>query len=127
MRVYKLGDKLTKKQETWIDSYIKTDDYTTATIEAGYKTKYPKAIGYENAIRFKEIIEHRRKELHTKMTNKTIAELEDIYSFWTEQMLDDNNKINDRLKASELLAKAKGAFIEKHEIKTIETDWFINE
>ena len=40
-------------------------------------------------------------------------------------MNDNNIRIYDRLRASELLAKSQGAFVEKMEIKTIETDWFI--
>ena len=127
LRVYKLGDKLTDKQLLWIDEYIKTNDYATATIKAGYKAKYPKAIGYENSIRFKEIIEHRKKELNEKITKNTIAELEAIQEFWTETFKDDDNKMTDRLKASELLAKSKGGFIEKHEVKAVNTNWFIGE
>ena len=127
LRVYKVGDKLTKKQLLWIDEYIKTNDYTTATIKAGYNAKYPKSIGYENSIRFKEIIDVRRKELNEKITKNTIAELEAIQEFWTETFKDDDIKMTDRLKASELLAKSKGGFIEKHEIKAVKTDWFIGE
>lgn len=127
LRVYKLGDKLTDKQLLWIDEYIKSNDYTTATLKAGYKAKYPRAIGYENSIRFKEIIEHRRKELNEKITKNTIAELEAIQEFWTETFKDDEYKMADRLKASELLAKSKGGFIEKHEIKAVNTDWFIGD
>lgn len=127
LRVYKLGDKLTDKQLLWIDEYIKSNDYTTATLKAGYKAKYPRAIGYENSIRFKEIIEHRRKELNEKITKNTIAELEAIQEFWTETFKDDEYKMADRLKASELLAKSKGGFIEKHEIKAVNTDWFIED
>ena len=127
LRVYKVGDKLTDKQLLWIDEYIKTNDYTTATLNAGYTTKYPKAVGYENSIRFKEIIEVRRKELNEKITNKNIAELEEIQQFWTEMFKDSSTKDSDRLKASELLAKSKGGFIEKHEIKAVKTDWFIGE
>lgn len=33
--------------------------------------------------------------------------------------------MTDRLKASELLAKSKGAFIEKREVKVVDTDWFV--
>lgn len=127
LRVYKVGDKLTKKQLLWIDEYIKSNDYTTATLKAGYNAKYPKSIGYENSIRFKEIIEARRKELNEKITKNTIAELEAIQEFWTETFKDDDIKMTDRLKASELLAKSKGGFIEKHEIKAVKTDWFIGE
>ena len=127
LRVYEVGDKLTDKQLLWIDEYIKTNDYTTATVRAGYNCKYPRAIGYENSIRFKKIIEARRKELHEKITKNTIAELEAIQEFWTETFKDEYNKMTDRLKASELLAKSKGGFIEKHEIKAVKTDWFIGE
>lgn len=127
MTVYKLGDKLTDKQLLWIDEYIKSNDYTTATLKAGYKTKYPRQIGYENSLRFKEIIDHRRKEINEKLTKNTIAELEAIQEFWTETFKDDDYKMADRLKASELLAKSKGGFIEKHEIKAVNTDWFIGD
>ena len=127
LRVYKVGDKLTDKQLLWIDEYIKTNDYTTATIKAGYNCKYPKAIGYENSIRFKEIIEARRKELNEMITSKNVAELEEIQEFWSELLRDDDYKMTDRLKASELLAKSKGGFIEKHEVKAVNTNWFIGE
>jgi phage terminase small subunit len=127
LRVYKLGDKLTDKQLLWIDEYIKTNDYTTATLKAGYNCKYPRAIGYENSIRFKEIIEHRKKELNEKITKRTIAELEEIQEFWTEMFKDSSTRDSDRLKASELLAKSKGGFIEKVEVKEVVTDWFIEE
>lgn len=39
-------------------------------------------------------------------------------------MNDSNEKMNDRLKASEMLAKSQGAFVERVEVKPIETDWF---
>ena len=40
-------------------------------------------------------------------------------------MKNEDIKTNERLKASELLAKSQGAFIEKVEVKEIETDWFV--
>lgn len=126
-KVYHVGDKLTKKQLLWIDEYIKTDDYTKATINAGYVTKYPKAVGYENSRRFKELIEARREELNKELKKDTIAELEDIYEFWTDTFTDNSNRLQDRIKASELLAKAKGGFIEKVEVKEVSTDWFIED
>ena len=36
VKPYKVGDKLTVKQQKWIDEYIKCDDYTTASRNAGY-------------------------------------------------------------------------------------------
>lgn len=127
VKVYKVGDKLTPKQEKWIDEYIKCNNLAEASVKAGYTGKNLKAMGYQNSIKFKEIIDQRRLELSKEIKNTSIAELEDIYKFWTDTFNDDDAKMQDRIKASELLAKSKGAFIEKREVKVVDTDWFIEE
>ena len=127
IKPYNVGDKLTPKQQRWIDEYIKCDNLTEATIRAGYTCKNPRAMGYQNSIKFKEILDARRKELGEKLNNKNIAELEDIFEFWTDTFNDTHEDTKDRLKASELLAKAKGAFVEKREVKVVDTDWFVEE
>lgn len=127
---HKKGDKLTPQQEKWIDEYLKCGDYTQASKLAGYKAKNNnnyRTIGWQNSLKFKELIEERRAEISKQMTVDTIATLTDIYTFWTNVFTDSSRKIQDRLKASELLAKAKGAFVEKVEVKEIQTDWFIDE
>ena len=128
-RPYKKGDKLTPKQERWIDEYIKCNDYTTASRNAGYSGSNDnlRAMGYQNSLKFKDLINERRLELSKNIKKNSIASLEDIFEFWTETFNDENNKQADRLKASELLAKAKGGFIEKVEVKKVNTDWFIDE
>lgn len=129
VKPYKVGDKLTPKQQKWIDEYIKCDDYTTASRNAGYTGSDTtlKNMGYQNSIKFKEILDARRLELSEKINNKNIAELEDIFEFWTKTFRDNREDTRDRIKASELLAKAKGGFIEKKEVKIVDTDWFIEE
>lgn len=129
VKVYKKGDKLTPKQQKWIDEYIKCDDYTTASRNAGYTGTDTtlKNMGYQNSIKFKELLDARRLELSEKINNKNIAELEDIFEFWTKVFQDTWEDTRDRIKASELLAKAKGGFIEKKEVKIVDTDWFIEE
>jgi len=126
---YKKGDKLTPKQERWIDEYIKCNDYTTASRNAGYtgNNNNLRAMGYQNSKKFKDLITERRKELSKEIKKDTIASLNDIFEFWTEMFTNENNRQADRLKASELLAKAKGGFIEKVEVKKVDTDWFIDE
>lgn len=127
LKPFKEGDKLTPKQEKWIEEYIKTDSLTEATVNAGYKSKNPRAIGYQNSIRFKEVIDKRRLEISKEIKNNSIAELEDIFQFWTNVFQDENEYMKNRIKASELLAKSKGAFVERHEIKLAETEWFVEE
>jgi hypothetical protein len=128
-RPYKQGDKLTPKQERWIDEYLKCNDYTTASRRAGYNGSNDvlKNIGYQNSLKFKDLITDRRKELSKSLKKKTIASLEEIFEFWTDTFNNEDIKQADRLKASELLAKAKGGFVEKVEVKKVETDWFIDE
>lgn len=129
VKVYKVGDKLTPKQQRWIDEYIKCDNYTTASRNAGYKGDdiALKNMGYQNSIKFKEILDARRLEISKQISNKNIAELEDIFEFWTGIFQDEDAKMYDRIRASELLAKAKGGFIEKREVKVVDTDWFVEE
>lgn len=44
-----------------------------------------------------------------------IADMEEINAFWTNVMRDKGEETKDRLKASELRAKAAGAFVQKIE------------
>ena len=127
VKVYKVGDKLTPKQQRWIDEYIKCDNLTEATINAGYTCKNPRAMGYQNSIKFKELIDNRKLEVSKEISEKGIADLEDIFKFWTDTFKNNSEDTRDRIKASELLAKAKGGFIEKKEVKIVDTDWFIEE
>ncbi len=124
---WKLGDRLTSKQEKWIEEYIKCDNLTEATINAGYTCKNPRAMGYQNSVRFKELIDKRRLEIKQEIKKDSIANLEEVFEFWTKVFTDKNEAMKDRLKASELLAKAKGGFVEKVEVKQVDTDWFIDE
>ena len=126
LRVYKKGDKLTPKQQKWIDEYIKCDNYTTASRNAGYKgsNNTLRGIGYQNSIKFKNLLDERREEISKRIDNNGIAELEDIFLFWTKIFNSKYEDTKDRLKASELLAKAKGGFIQKVEVKEVESDWF---
>lgn len=124
---WKLGDRLTSKQEKWIEEYIKCDNLTEATINAGYTCKNPRAMGYQNSVRFKELIDKRRLEIKQEIKKDSIANLEEVFEFWTKVFNDKNEVMKDRLKASELLAKAKGGFVEKVEVKQVDTDWFIDE
>ncbi len=126
---YKKGDKLTPKQERWINEYLKCNDYTTASRNAGYSGSNDnlRAMGYQNSLKFKDYITEKRKELSVEMKQETIATLEDIYKYWTDTFNNEDLRQADRLKASELLAKSKGAFIEKVEVKKVDTDWFIED
>lgn len=112
---------LTERQKRFIDYYIQTGNATESCRLAGYRGKNLNRIGCENLSKLDYFISERIKELDLSRT----ATLEDIFVYWTNTMNDTNIRISDRLRASELLAKSQGAFVDKVEIKAIETDWFI--
>lgn len=113
--------KLTEKQKKFIDYYIQTGNATESCRLAGYKGNNLDRLGYENLRKLEIFIKPRINELDLSRT----ANLESIFKFWTNTMNNNDLKTNDRLKASELLAKSQGAFIEKVEVKEVNTDWFI--
>lgn len=101
--------KLTTKQQRFIQAY--TGNATEAAVMAGYSEKTARSAGQrlltnvdiQSAIRSRE--EERRAVL--------IADRESRQAFWSAIMRDENEPMAVRLKASELLAKSEGDFLEK--------------
>lgn len=101
--------KLTDKQRKWIDFFKQGKTEAEAAELAGYKanSKHSFAqIGYENLKKLEEYI----KERENVLDKKNIADMQEINEFWTTVMNDEYAKMQDRLKASELRAKAAGGF-----------------
>lgn len=104
--------KLTAKQQAWIDYYKQGNTAAEAARLAGYKGNNLNVIGAQNLTKLNKYIVERDKILETPR----IAGMEEINAFWSEIMRDEEREIKDRLKASELRAKAAGGFIERQEI-----------
>lgn len=82
-----------------------------SAVMAGYSPRYARGNAYK-IIRRKEVQEY-LKYLHSlaqEEEQKQIATIADIQEFWTHIMNDKEQSVKNRLKASELLAKAQGAF-----------------
>ncbi len=102
--------KLTAKQQAWIDYYKQGHTATEAARLAGYKAKSDnsfQSIGAENLRKLAEYVQDRESVLEVPR----IADMAEINAFWTEVLRDDEADIKDRLKASELRAKAAGGFM----------------
>ena len=113
--------KLTEKQKRFIDYYIQTGNATESCRLAGYNGNNLDRIGYENLRKLEKFIEPRMEEVNLEYLINTRK----ILLFWSRLMDDETVKPSDRLRASELLAKAKGMFIQKVEVKEVNTEWFI--
>ena len=105
-------DDLTTKQRAWVDYYKSGHTQTEAARLAGYKN--PKQAGNENMTKLNSFIADREEVLE----QPRIADMEEINKFWTEIIRSDDPEISmkDKLKASELRAKAAGGFLERVEL-----------
>ena len=105
---------LTAKQQAWVDYYKQGHTAADAARLAGYKAKTDEtfwAIGSENLRKLKDYIKDRDELL----ASPRIATMEQVNEFWTKIMQSEDEKTADRLRASELRARASGAFLERVE------------
>ena len=100
---------LTKKQQKFIQAY--SGNAADAARMAGYSSRTAKAIGFELLTKpdIKEAIQEREKE----RTDSMIATREERQTFWTSVLRDPETELRDRLRASELLGKSEGDFLER--------------
>lgn len=112
--------KLTAKQQAWIDYYKQGHTATDAARLAGYRGKNHDVIGSQNLVKLKEYITDRDAVLETPR----IADMAEINAFWTDIMRSAKQDPKDRLKASELRARAAGGFIDRQEVTLTESKWF---
>lgn len=79
-----------------------------AAIKAGYSVAY--ARGNASKLVAKSGIQAYIRELNAKTESDNIATIKDIKRFWSDVMNDEDEIMKNRLRASELLAKAGGMF-----------------
>ena len=114
-------DKLTQKQQKFIDYYIETGNATEAARRAGYDAKTNRAlesIGSENLRKLDVYIKERLKPID----NKRIADANEVLQYLTAVMrgevkdtFDFDTSVRDRNKAAELLGKRHRLFVDKVE------------
>ena len=106
--------KLTTKQQRFVDFY--DGNATEACRKAGYKGSNHtlEQVAYEN-LRKPEIVSaiESRERLSKE---KAIMDRESRQELWTMIALDVNERTDIRLRASELLGKSEGDFIDRHEL-----------
>lgn len=79
-----------------------------ACIMAGYSKRYARGNAYK--VVASSGVQKYIKYLNDMAQGNNIATIKEIQEFWTNVMNSTREKTTDRLKASEYLAKAQGAF-----------------
>jgi phage terminase small subunit len=106
--------KLTERQQRFVKHY--TGNATEAAKLAGYSEK---SAHYQGCILLKnpKIL----KALENKKDRASIVQAtlhQELYDFW-KMMMKDAEGDNNRLKASEMLAKAEAMFVQRHEVEDV--------
>lgn len=103
---------LTPRQKRFVEAY--DGNATAAAIAAGYSPKTARLQGHKNIT--KDNILEAIQSRENKRMESTIMTREQRQMFWTMIARDTSQKTTDRLRASELLAKSEGDFIERKEL-----------
>lgn len=107
------SQKLTIKQERFVESYARCLNASQAAREAGYSPRTAPFIGAEN-LKKPQIV----AALQTRgLNNSLIASREELQEFWSQVTKSDEHDLVHRLKASELLGKSLGAFIDRQKVE----------
>ncbi len=109
---------LTERQRRFCEAYAATGNATEAARQAGYRKPDPQGAENLGKPRIVEALETLRQET----TAAAAADREERQAFWTSVMRGEPDAdgtrptIRDRLRASELLGKAQGDFLERREV-----------
>jgi len=120
---------LTPKQEIFVASLVKGNSQRQAYIEA-----YPNAAKWKgesvdskasNLLKTDKV-QTRYQELLKKAEDESILTAVERKRWLTSVIKGEKITTADKLKALDLLNKMDGQYIDKVEVKRIETDWFID-
>ena len=124
-----ISEKLTQKQQRFVDEYIISGNATQAAIKAGYSKKTAKQMGTENLAKpnIKAELDRRNAEIKSAKTADmqevmeylaSVMRGEQTESVATAKGIYDNVPVSakDRIKAAELIGKRHGAWTDKKEI-----------
>ncbi len=95
---------MNQRQRAFCEAYLKCGNAAEAARKAGYSARTARSIG-QRLLTYADIREY-LADRNAEIMAENTATLEEIRSFWTTTMRDQEAKQADRLKASELLSKA---------------------
>lgn len=99
-------------QRAIADAYIANGgNCEQAVVVAGYSPRYARGNAYKLVA--SSGVQRHIQDRNAEMASGRIADMEEINAFWTETMRNPSVERKDRLKASELRARAAGGFEDK--------------
>ena len=105
---------LNARQRAFVDAY--EGNATRAAIAAGYSSKTAHVAGSRLLKHVK--VSQAIQEREGKEASDRVATRAERQAFWTDIMRDGEAAMKDRLRASELLGKAAGDFLDRVEVES---------
>jgi len=123
---------LTSNQEKFVQALLKGKTQRQAYYEAFPKSKNwleanvdSKACNLAKNDKVQARLNDLRGKIVEKQEKDAIYDAKQLMEFWTSILSSDEHNLQNRIKASELLAKAQGVFVEKRETKISNEDCVI--
>lgn len=104
---------LTVKQKAFCDYYLMSGNATQSAIKAGYSEASAYSTAHFN-LKKPAIIEYIQSYQNTT-DDKRVADMNEVQAFWASTMRNEEFKIEDRLRASDLIARSNGAYLDRVE------------
>lgn len=106
------------RQIKFCQLYASTGNATMSYKKAGYKSKNPKSdeANASRLIRNDKIASY-LKELSKKTESSSIMTIKEVKEFWTKIAQSDEEKMLHRIKATELLVKSEGGFLDVQRVE----------
>ncbi len=114
-----MSNKLNPRQTKFCQLFAKSGNAFQAYSDAGYSVKSEAGamVSASKLLRNAKIAVY-LKELSDKCETKAIMSLTEVKEFWTKVALSDEEEMPHRLKASEMIAKSVGGFIDVKKVET---------
>lgn len=106
--------KLNARQKSFCEFYVASGNATESAIKAGYSEKYTNK--NVSKIRQNTAVQEYIKELQEKAKTNRIMTAVERREFLTEVIKNGNEKLQDRLKALDILNKMDSEYIEKMQL-----------
>lgn len=106
--------KLNARQKSFCEFYVASGNATESAIKAGYSEKYTNK--NVSKIRQNTAVQEYIKELQEKAKESRILTAREKREWLSEVIKNGNEKLQDRLKALDILNKMDGEYIEKMQL-----------
>lgn len=108
--------RVTEKHKQFIRRYLETGNATRAYMEVMNNENYKYCKIKSCTLLADPDIKAYAKEVQQEISDNFIFGMENVQKFWIEVMLDENEKMPNRMRASEDLARSLGGFTDKQDV-----------